>query len=578
MLAIATLNTNAQSVGMIGSFPGSNWSTDIVMNTTDNTNYSLTAFTLLSGAELKFRQDGAWATNWGASVQGTVANPTPLTGVLTSDKNLYIIAGTYDIAFNRVTGAYSFTVVSLGYDEIGFNGGFNSWGANEMLTTANGIDYVKGDFYFNAAGVKFNRVSPATTWGGTAFPSGTATVSGATIPLTAGYYNVDFNKTSLLYNFVVVPVTLIGDGVDGGNFSTDYPMVSTDGGVTFTMSNVPLVNGSVKFRTNASWALNWGAGTETTVGNVRTGTAVVNGSNNIATTTGNYDISFNRQTLQYTFTYLGGGYTVIDFSNNAVASAMVTSDGVNYSKADIYCPVANSKFVDNATPTTFWGGTMFPNGTATLSGADIPSTIGNFNVSFNKNTLAYSYSVTPLGIIGDATAGGWGSDQDMTSTDGITYTASGIVLTAGQVKFRSNDAWALAWGTADANPNVTTAFPSGTAISSGTVNNIDVVPGTYNVTFNRVTGAYSFVDPLSNNQFEKSNFGLYPNPATSSFTINADVAKVAVYSMTGQLVKQFNGTFDSNYNYSISDLNNGIYLVRIMDNDNNEKSLRLIKQ
>jgi Alpha amylase, catalytic domain/Secretion system C-terminal sorting domain len=84
---------------------------------------------------------------------------------------------------------------------------------------------------------------------------------------------------------------------------------------------------------------------------------------------------------------------------------------------------------------------------------------------------------------------------------------------------------------------------------------------------------------LDINNFEAFNsLSIVPNPATSSFTINADVAKVAIYSITGQLVKQFTGAFDSNYNYAINDLNTGIYLVRIMDNDSNEKSLRLIKQ
>jgi Secretion system C-terminal sorting domain len=83
---------------------------------------------------------------------------------------------------------------------------------------------------------------------------------------------------------------------------------------------------------------------------------------------------------------------------------------------------------------------------------------------------------------------------------------------------------------------------------------------------------------LGIDDFSFQNVSVYPNPATSSFTINADVAKVAIYSITGQLVKQFTGAFDSNYNYAINDLNTGIYLVRIMDNDSNEKSLRLIKQ
>jgi hypothetical protein len=84
---------------------------------------------------------------------------------------------------------------------------------------------------------------------------------------------------------------------------------------------------------------------------------------------------------------------------------------------------------------------------------------------------------------------------------------------------------------------------------------------------------------LANENFIIENdLFLSPNPANNSFSINANAAKIQIYSVTGQLVKQFNGSFDNNYNYNIEDLTNGIYLVKVMDIYNNEKSLRLIKQ
>lgn len=84
---------------------------------------------------------------------------------------------------------------------------------------------------------------------------------------------------------------------------------------------------------------------------------------------------------------------------------------------------------------------------------------------------------------------------------------------------------------------------------------------------------------LQTNTFDTTtSISISPNPTNNSFTINTNVSKMAIYSLTGQLVKQFNGDFDSNYNYDIQNLNQGIYLVKVIDSNNNEKSLRLIKQ
>lgn len=73
------------------------------------------------------------------------------------------------------------------------------------------------------------------------------------------------------------------------------------------------------------------------------------------------------------------------------------------------------------------------------------------------------------------------------------------------------------------------------------------------------------------------NVTLYPNPATDVFTINTAAAKVEVYSITGQLVKTF-GSNASYHIYDVSSLSKGIYLVKVTDNSNRQKTVKLVKE
>lgn len=530
---VLTINTNAQSIGMIGDF--TSWSSDVVMNTSDNVVYTINNYTFLISGGVKFRQDGAWTNNWGSNTFPT-GTGTP------GGANIPVPAGTYDVTFNISTGAYSFTTVSTNFDSIGMYGGFNSWAnPSEPLVTADGIVYSKIDYHFTADGVKFIKDNnTSTTWGGTAFPSGTATAGGATIPLTAGYYNVDFNKNSLLYNFVQVPVSMIGDAVS--DWSTDVDLVSTDGGVTFSLNNVTLLSGGLKFRANYSWASNWGSTA------FPAGTGNLNGNDNIPVSpsaAGIYNVSFNRLTGAYTFTYVSPlPFDVVTFNGLTLS----TTDGNIYTGSDIYFPASvNSNFTQNTS--VVWGASAFPAGTASSSSTSAISVpAGYFTISFNRLTGDYSFTASGVSIIGSAAAG-WGTDTDMTSADnGITFTLPSIALTVGQAKFRVNHAWSTSYGDV--------AFPSGTAGSPGS--NIDVTTAsTYSVTFNRATGAYTFTDLLSTNQFGNTSFSLAPNPTKGMFAINADVAKVQIFNLTGQLVKTFNNAA-ANESLSISELNQGI--------------------
>ncbi|WP_035759849.1 alpha-amylase family glycosyl hydrolase [Flavobacterium tegetincola] len=83
---------------------------------------------------------------------------------------------------------------------------------------------------------------------------------------------------------------------------------------------------------------------------------------------------------------------------------------------------------------------------------------------------------------------------------------------------------------------------------------------------------------LSQTDFNATKVVLQPNPSTGTFFINTDTQNVVIYNLTGQLVKEFKGSFDSSHSYSIDGLTDGVYLVRITDANNNQSSMKLIKR
>ncbi len=64
---------------------------------------------------------------------------------------------------------------------------------------------------------------------------------------------------------------------------------------------------------------------------------------------------------------------------------------------------------------------------------------------------AMTYTLTPIktiGIVGPAQAGGWDADTDMTYNAETGAWEATIALSAGEMKFRANDEWAINWGAA----------------------------------------------------------------------------------------------------------------------------------
>ena len=121
-----------------------------------------------------------------------------------------------------------------------------------------------------------------------------------------------------------------------------------------------------------------------------------------------------------------------------------------------------------------WNG---PNYGAGFSTAGDPPNItltepeGFYKVTLDMGALSYSLTpITTIGVIGDATADGWNSDQSMTyDKANRCWVIQNIVLKDGVIKFRANDAWDISWG--------------GTLNSLTTQNgsNIYVAAGTYTI-------------------------------------------------------------------------------------------------
>ena len=83
---------------------------------------------------------------------------------------------------------------------------------------------------------------------------------------------------------------------------------------------------------------------------------------------------------------------------------------------------------------------------------------------------------------------------------------------------------------------------------------------------------------LSQPGFSKASTLLYPNPSNGNFYINTNVQNVSIYAVTGQLVKEFKGNFEATHSYPTADLNQGIYLVKITDENHKQSTVKWIKK
>jgi len=218
----------------------------------------------------------------------------------------------------------------------------------------------------------------------------------------------------------------------------------------------------------------------------------------------------------------------------------------------------------------FWGTNSFPSGIAVSGGGDnFQHAAGTYLITFNRNTLEFSFDgPNTIGLIGEFN-GFSAPDLDLTTTDGINYSLSNFnIPTDGNLKFRQNDAWGIQFG----GNGVDASFPSGTAMSTGnTTPNIFATAGTYNVSFNRQTLEYNFVDvsTLSIGSFEATknlDIALYPNPGINQWFIssNEEIVSYKIFDIEGKSI--INRKIEPSKGpiiQEISSLNSGVYVIKI---------------
>ena len=181
-----------------------------------------------------------------------------------------------------------------------------------------------------------------------------------------------------------------------------------------------------------------------------------------------------------------------DIDTNLTTTNNITYTLTNVELTSATDPITTGiKFRQDGQWTTNWGGN-FPNGTGTQGGQNIQTVAGIYDVTFNRSNGTYTFiqstGFPSIGIWGPAVNSqqGYGApDIDMTTTDGIIYTLSGFYFSSGNAYFRQDNATTNVWGS--------TQFPTGTAVLSGP--SLFIPGNEWFVTFNRITGAYSFTYP-----------------------------------------------------------------------------------
>lgn len=296
-----------------------------------------------------------------------------------------------------------------------------------------------------------------------------------------------------------VSIGLIGDATPGGwdNDTDLYRLDAANKPTEFELVTFLEGGKKVKFRANDGWNDNWGGS------GFPSGTGTKNGPDINVSTSGYYLVKFNAGSGAYEFTALSTQvYTsvgIIGELTNWSSELPLTKSATNEHvwSGTITVPAAGSKlkFRGNNNWDFNWGfasGTPATarSGAAAPGGGDIEMAAGEYFVYINTATRQYMFARTnrstpygDVGIIGNATPGGWDNDTNLIKNPNNPYLWSGsIVIGTGEAKFRANNDWGVNWG---AN-----TFPKGVATPDGP--NIPVVPGTYYIKFNSGTGEYSF--------------------------------------------------------------------------------------
>ncbi len=557
----------SQSVGLIGSATPGQWAVDTNMVQDVDSSHLWSLEIHLTAGAVKFRQDDDWAVNWGAGdfpsgigTQGGADIPIPA-------------AGDFTVTLNTQTGAYNFAFASA----IGIIGDATPGGwADDTNLFQDPTDTNK---YFRTLPLVIGKAkfrandAWAVNWGSTDFPSGVGTQDGMDIPIPAtGNYEVNFDKSTGAYSFEEViafsSISIIGSATPGG-WTEDTYLTKDNADPNIWKANVDLVDGEAKFRANGAWTINWG-GTD-----FPTGVGVPNSNDNIPIDSGTYLVTFNTETFEYSFLPIITYATVGIIGTATPSGDWETDTDMEQDPTDpaiwrlrVILTEGLAKFRADNDWAVNWGAGDFPSGIGVQEGAEIPVEAGEYKITFNSTTGAYSFEeliiFSSVGLVGTATPTmEWNTNDVQMTKDAVDesfWYIPTVDLFTGEAKFRAENAWTVNWG----NP----AFPTGTGTQEGM--NILVIAGTYRVTLNTATGEYAFTEPSSTtNLLDANSISIAPNPAKDvlNITVTAQELKgdvqVTLFNQKGQKVLTSNLNIQDRATLQVGSVQPGVYTLHM---------------
>ncbi|MBL7966185.1 MAG: RagB/SusD family nutrient uptake outer membrane protein [Prolixibacteraceae bacterium] len=182
--------------------------------------------------------------------------------------------------------------------------------------------------------------------------------------------------------------------------------------------------------------------------------------------------------------YVPGGYQGWDPAKTTTVLRSASNDGKF--EGYLYFKDDNTEFKFCETPNwdKNWGDTG-ANGTLESGGDNIKAAkAGYYKINVDINAKTYTMLKTDWGIIGDATADAWNSDQNMTFDAATNLWTAILDLSNKAIKFRANDGWDLNYGDDGANASLE---PGGANISIASAGkykitlNLNQLPYTYSL-------------------------------------------------------------------------------------------------
>ena len=496
--------SNGEVWSLIGAF--NEWGGDVDMVLTDGKWVS--PATKLDG-EFKIRHNHDWAESVGGTFEEV---GKPFAAISADGPNINVPAGTYIVTYDPT--AATITIDELGW---GLVGTINGWGGTpDIILKEEGLFLVAKNVTLTADDeikLRYNQ-----DWGvnrGATTAVGVpvkAEADGANIKPGAGTFDVYYRPdceviivneagAALSYWGVVgtingwgAPDKILYQNADGLLESAEIELTATD---------------EIKIRQNEDWGNNRG-GDFIALGEPF---AVENGGHNIALGRDAkvqvvYDAANETITIKGEFVGDAPAFPddIYAIGQDTGWSGTYQLHGKNGQYKGFGYLSDAFKFKPNADN---WDGDWECVGEGQIGqGSDncpAPATAGYYMIEVDLNEMTYKLTlITTIGIIGPAQAGGWDADTDLTyNAESGAWEASGVTLSAGDMKFRANDAWDINWGGAL------------DALTQGG-DNIAVAAGTYDVKLFALcdTKAYATLTEAA-------------GPAAPSFAIDGDFSEWA---------------------------------------------------